>query len=94
MERGEGEHVHANVVVLVRAPRLVALALLVLGERYVTRWPVGPVGLGPQRPFPVAGLPQQVVPRDLAVVLRVEVVRGDVALHRIVEVADHAPIPR
>ena len=66
IERGERQHVHANVVVLVHAARLVARPRGPF-TRLVAR-PVGPVGLAPQRAFPVAHLAQQVVPGDGAVV--------------------------
>src|SRR3989337_1275346 len=53
---------------------------------------VGPVGLSPERTFPVAGLPQQMVPGDRAVVRRGEFVRGHVGLHPMVQVADQTAI--
>ena len=70
VERGERQHVHARVVVLVDRAGLVAWPRLPLVE--LVGRPVGPVGLAPERALPVAGLPQQVVPGDGAVVRRVE----------------------
>ena len=58
--------------------------------------PIGPVRLAPQRALPVARLPQQVIPLDLLVVLRVEQidVRRHVVAHVVVDVANQPVLPR
>jgi hypothetical protein len=90
VEGGEREHVDPDVVVLVHGARLVALADHVLRE--VAFRAIGPVRLAPQRPLPVARLPQQVVPRDPGVVLRAELLDGDVLPDKAAHVLDEAAV--
>jgi len=87
-----GEQVDADVVVLPGGAGFGVLALDVLLEGDVLGRAICPVWLAPQRPFPVAGLAQEVVPGDAAVVPGSEVLAGDVVLHQIVEVADETVV--
>src|SRR5688572_9947185 len=80
VERGEREHVDAHVVVFVRAPGLEPRARSPLG-RLATR-AIRPLRLPPERAFPVARLPEQVIPRDLAIVRRLERQESGLAVRR------------
>src|SRR5690606_24330349 len=60
-EEGQGGAVHAHVVVLPEGAGRLELAVLAAA-------PVGPVGLAPEGPFPLAGLLEEHAPGDRRVV--------------------------
>src|SRR5690606_13761127 len=68
VQRRERKHVHPRVVVLVRGSRSQTLARQ--PGRRLARWPVRPFRLFPERALPVAGLAQQMIPRDTTIVRR------------------------
>src|SRR5688500_15311398 len=67
IQSGQSKSVDADVVVFVGGTRRSANTVKPL-VRVAVR-PIGPVGLSPKRPFPIAGLAKQVFPCDLAVML-------------------------
>jgi hypothetical protein len=95
LERRERHHVHAHVVVLEVRAGLVQLPLRPV-VRGVAHGPIRPVRLAPERPLPVARLPQQMIPLDLLVVRRLEEidVRRHVVARVVVDVVNQPALHR
>ena len=70
LQRGQRQHVHTHIVVLVHSARCDARPCAPLGR--CAGGPVGPIRLAPEGSLPIAHLPEHVLPGDAAIVHRGE----------------------